>query len=522
MKYKKRQHISRIYLDYVGIRHTKMYHKGLISDNIDQDTFSGIRKILLNYKINSIGLRLSLSELKKIKDDPIILQIDNGNNTVEFVILIKSFENKYVYINELGETIIENIQQFEKKWKGVILFPEVTEDSEEENYYQHLILGFATAIKKGIISFFFLFVFLWLLIEQEIIRFPDILLISLYAIGVAICSLLVLQSLNIDNLLAKKICGINKKTSCKNVLNSKGAKLFNLIGWGEIGIIYFTGCLLSLILIPSSLPLLFWLNIFSLPYAVWSLLYQHYIVKQWCVLCLIVQLLFGLLFLVFLYNGIPLLQINMSISSTIIFMICFIIPSFVLWTILPILDKANRHTSLQYSYNKIKANSTIFNNLLKKQKTIKLSLLARSLSIGRRDALITITVVSNPYCGHCATLHKRVMGLLEKYPNNFNAEFVFVGDNFMENTIKFLIGTYFKYEEAETIHIYNEWYKKRDKILKLYPIDIMDEKIHTLYLAQKQWLEDKDVEGTPTIYINGFELPEYYSIEDMCYFLSLD
>lgn len=39
---------------------------------------------------------------------------------------------------------------------------------------------------------------------------------------------------------------------------------------------------------------------------------------------------------------------------------------------------------------------------------------------------------------------------------------------------------------------------------------------------QKKWLSDNAVSVSPLLIVNGFKLPEYYSIEDLKYFLEID
>ena len=519
MKYNRiKQHIIGIYLDYIGIRYSRKYLYELLLSNPDSDTFAGIRSILLNYKIHSKGLKTSLSNLNGLCD-PVIIQL-NKKNESNLVLLIENGNNVHTYITELGDRETVSSSKLEEYWTGFILFPEVTVDSKEKDY-QNKVVEYATWIKGKLIPLLFFLILISFYNKNCEPRYSDIPFLFLYLGGFIICILLFMQSLGIKNHLAKKICEINKQTSCSTVLNSKSAKLFNLIGWSEIGIIYFMGSLLSFIFIPLSIPLLFWLNILSLPYTFWSVIFQRYFIRKWCVLCLIVQFIFWLLFVTFIYNGISLYPLNFDSNIFVIFMICYIAPSFVLWFVVPILDKANRFDSLLYNYNKLKTHKTIFNTLLNEQKLLDLDPLARSLCIGKKEASLTVTIISNPYCGHCATIHKQMMIFFEKYPNDIKIEFVFVGETFMEGTIKFLITVYFryKYEEITLNNIYSEWYEKKDKILDFYTIDVINENVNKIYLAQRKWLDNKETIGTPAIYVNDRELPEGYTIEDLRYFI---
>lgn len=516
MKHRKRKHIIETYLDYIDLQYTKIHLKELLSNNPDPNTFAGIRNILLDYKIDSKGLKLSVRELYKISD-PVIVQLKG--DIIRFILLIKSDNNQWFYISDLGSVETINFDKLVEEWTGFALFPEVTKESKEERYYQNMIVEFSSFIKNAAILITFTITAIWFFLRQGGASYSKISFFILYFIGIIACILLTAQSLGIDNHLTRKICEIGKKTSCNSVLNSKGAKLFNLIGWSEIGLIYFTGSLFALVFMPESLSILFWLNILSLPYSFWSIIYQHFVVKKWCMLCLTIQLTFWVLFIAFISNSINLYDFTISDDFLISFITCFIIPALSIWFILPKCKKTNQYQSLLRNYNKIKINETVFDILLKKQRKLVLSPIAKSLSIGNRNASITITIISNPYCGHCAIAHKRLMLLFERFPNEFKVQFVFVGDDFMESSIKFLIAVYLQYEEQKVIDIYKQWYDREDRIFNDYTVDTTATDVCAIYTAQRELLKEKRLTGTPAIYFNDHELPEYYTVEEIRYFI---
>ena len=110
-----------------------------------------------------------------------------------------------------------------------------------------------------------------------------------------------MQSLNANNPFVKNLCSLGGKNDCNAILKSDAAKVTSWLSWSEVGFFYFFGSLLSLLLASSSLPLLAWLNLFALPYAIYSIAYQ-YRHKNWCVLCCCVQALLLLEALAFLSN----------------------------------------------------------------------------------------------------------------------------------------------------------------------------------------------------------------------------
>jgi uncharacterized membrane protein len=58
-------------------------------------------------------------------------------------------------------------------------------------------------------------------------------------IGVYFSLLIAQKELGIQNSVSDKICSLAKHSRCESVLFSKGAKLFNWLTWGDVGMVYF-------------------------------------------------------------------------------------------------------------------------------------------------------------------------------------------------------------------------------------------------------------------------------------------
>ncbi|MDR3220154.1 MAG: vitamin K epoxide reductase family protein, partial [Dysgonamonadaceae bacterium] len=113
---------------------------------------------------------------------------------------------------------------------------------------------------------------------------------------------------------------------------------------------------------PSLIFYLALINILALPYSFWSVWYQKFKAKQWCVLCLIVQVLLWLIFAVNLgFGWIQLPDFNTTslinwliiacIFGTIILSINILIPS---------LSKGRFVSYLKQEINSIKADEAVF------------------------------------------------------------------------------------------------------------------------------------------------------------------
>lgn len=108
----------------------------------------------------------------------------------------------------------------------------------------------------------------------------------------AIATLLVWHDIDRYSPAVQAVCGISKKLNCNAVLDSKGSGLFG-IKWSTIGFSYFVGGLLYIMVKgfdhATALSTLWQINLLGTLYVFYSLYYQWKIAKNWCVLCLLVQ-----------------------------------------------------------------------------------------------------------------------------------------------------------------------------------------------------------------------------------------
>jgi hypothetical protein len=93
-------------------------------------------------------------------------------------------------------------------------------------------------------------------------------------------------------------------------LESEAAKLWGIFGWSEIGLGYFAANVIILLFLPHLITYSVIINILTLPFTVWSVWYQKVKARQWCSLCLIVQILLWTIFIINLAFG----YINISMS----------------------------------------------------------------------------------------------------------------------------------------------------------------------------------------------------------------
>lgn len=334
-----------------------------------------------------------------------------------------------------------------------------------------------------------------------------------------------MKQLNIQNSYVDKICSLFRKSDCNNILSSSAAKFIGLIGWSEVGLGYFASNLFIILFTPSLVYYSALINIISLPYTFWSIWYQKFRAKQWCPLCLIVQVLLWSIFLIdliFGFIGIP----YFSYPAILLIICLYIIPYLVISLFLPTLGEAHKSHDMSYEINSLKMKDEVFKTLLRNQAYYPVNKDTSAILFGNHDANNLITIVTNPHCQPCAFMHKKIMNLIEKSPEKLCVQYTFT--SFSENlksSAQFLIATYLSRPFEEIEEIYNAWYDEekyhRESFFAKYVLDIDSKEVWKEMNKHKEWLDKTDINATPTVLLNGYKFPEIYKIEDIKLFSDL-
>ncbi|WP_289702870.1 vitamin K epoxide reductase family protein, partial [Muribaculum intestinale] len=125
----------------------------------------------------------------------------------------------------------------------------------------------------------------------------------LNAVGIYVCYLLILKDAHVDSRAADSVCGVIQSHGCSTVLSHDASVFLGLFPWCQIGITYFSVSFVAMLVYPPCLPYLAVASACCLPYTVWSVCYQKFRIHAWCTLCLCVQTIFWLEFLVYLAGG---------------------------------------------------------------------------------------------------------------------------------------------------------------------------------------------------------------------------
>jgi uncharacterized membrane protein len=475
---------------------------------------------LNEWKIENVSARVSAEQIVEVPTPFLAYLPEKGG----MFVLVKNLENNIItWLHSEKGWQDESIDEFTKKWNGIILMAEADENSIESDFALKLNKQRRENLRLPLLLAGFIILTLlscYLKSPFSTWQVPALLITKLF--GTMISSLLLWQNIDKDNPFINNLCQIGTKANCSTILNSNAAQITSWLSWSEVGFFYFAGGFLIL-----SNPLGFnegilkWLSILAFPYTLWSIYYQGFIAKQWCTLCLAIQ---GILLMEF---GISIFQNSQLIFST--NAILTVLQGFggviLFWSIIkPLLLKSQQTEPLKNDLRRLRNNPNVFLALLHKQEHMPpISNDLEAVILGNPDAEHTLTVVTNLFCSPCAATHKDIEKLL-KANENLCCQVIFSASNFEDDKrgiVSRSILSLTKDQQANALH---EWYFNEDRNIEKWQkrLGIVNTESKSKTLEQHViWVEAAKIEGTPTIYFDGFKIPKLYGIEDLNKFLKI-
>lgn len=443
-----------------------------------------------------------------------------------------------------GFVLVEDVQQllkkqpdFIEKWNGVIVAAEkpasfITDDQhkkrQQEERRQAQVRWLAVGVLIAFVTAALLTGFSWIQM-----------LVMLTALaGAAISALIVMQELGVPSPVAEQLCSAGKQTDCNAVIQSKGATLMGWLKWSDIGIIYFSAItfLWTTALFTTQTTavgnIAAIMSAASLPFTIYSIYYQWQVVKKWCTLCLItvgvlwVQMAL-LLPVLTNFNTSGFVSLNILALTAFIF---FFTAAAWLLLIKPLLFQQKDLSEEQQRLLRFKRNPVLFTTLLEKQRKVDTTPFSHDLQLGNADAPVQIMVACNPYCGPCAHAHKTLHWLLERCDNTVGVtvRFTYNGsarEDKRTQAVEYILS----YVQNEFSDMTPDERSKRVKTLVHdWFLQMNEEKFAQQYILNTDrasagdwaadhgnWCNDSKIAFTPTVFINGYELIQPYSLNDL-------
>ncbi len=531
---------AKLLIDLLHVKLTKTTLCKEIEEHPDYPSLLSISDILTKYGIDNLSIRLEPEKLDEVPV-PFLTPIRAEKDFEVFFTVVRAIENDTLVFYDPERYKWRSIPkgEFIKRFSGTVLLADVSgpENAGEKKYREILrgerkksiadqAVAFTVPVLVGIAG-------ITAFIQSPRNALLPLLFILITLTGAVVGTLLLWYELDQYNPLLRQICSAGKKVNCGAVLNSKASKIAG-ISWSTIGFSYFMGELLLLLFAgitnAQTLFIVSWLNVSALPYIFFSIYYQSKIAKQWCVLCLCVQSLLLFQFAVALTGGwhslfsFEIISIGLVLRTA----TAFSIPFIAIMLLNPALQKGKENKKNKNELQRLKNTAEIFEALLVKQKTIMEGAHELGITLGKPDAKYKLVKVCSPYCGPCAKAHLPIEELLESN-SDVQIQIIFTATNkegdIKKAPVKHLMAIAEKGNERQTKQALDDWYlpEKKDYAVfaARYPMNgelkNQEEKIE----AMNNWCNKAQIVFTPTFFLNGYEVPSIYSINDLKYLLTV-
>ncbi|MDN5216640.1 cysteine peptidase family C39 domain-containing protein [Fulvivirgaceae bacterium BMA12] len=490
-----------------------------------------ITDAMQTWKIRNMAVQLSIGDLSEI-DYPVISHLNR--NQGEYIVLLGVNDDQVSYLDMQSGKVTAPKKTFEKEWSGATLLVDPDENSGEKDYHQvrkkeflsryRLPVAFLAPIALVGLALFFVGI-----PGDQWINGWSLLLVAKIAGSALSASLLSIQWDKSSNLI-NRLCRISSTAGCQSVLASPAAKLLGSISMAEIGALYFIGGFLGLALSLTAntasevFYILGMLNILALPYIVFSLYYQARVIRQWCPLCLAVQGVLGLEFLIFLsFSEVTLMPVSAAALFTTFW--GFLLPAMAIFLLGFLPEKLARLEKTEDQAKKLKDNPMVYSVLLRQKEPIDPVNLPLGFEYGSSEAPNTITLVINPFCTPCLIAYQQMTDYLLTFPGCFKLKIILTAGGNTSGDSNLLLRhllTIRKHRGMEAARqAMDNWYAMKHKSYKKwavsFPEDLSDNEglVRETLNRQSEWLANSDIIATPTIVINNLVLPDIWNVKDL-------
>ena len=505
---------------HYGLHVIKSSVKEALKSHPDYPTFKSICDTLNEWKIENYPLRYEVNELEDLQP-PYVVHFSRGGGKIGFV--TETVKEQVTYYTSYDEKRKTGRKEFIESCSGAVILLNPDERSGEKDYQtkikNELINKSILPLALTVVLIFIIYLFYNHFVQGESTYIKVILpLVFTNIAGIVLSVLLILHEFEVHLSITDKLCHLSKATNCNTVLHDKASKVFGWLGWADVGFIYFTGSFLFLLQYPEreGLSLMAILAALSVPYPIFSIYYQGFVLKKWCPMCLGVQLILITEFILLLPQ---LSQLSFSFDSVTRLVLSLLVIA-IGYTLFILLRKEQMSGEMHYyKYLGFKKNPDILRVLLMNQPRYEIPLSESSLIFGNGDASIRITAFLSLHCSHCARAFEKIRNMLSENEDILINLLLVTSDNKMLSTLH---NNNRQGKEAESIKLLEQWFSadpySRTKITEGLCIPEDSDLSREVNEESTRLFKDYNVMGTPTFFINGYKLPAQYDIDDIRYF----
>jgi len=520
-------------LDIYQVKFSKLNLKSIIDNHVDNPSLLTIKDTLFEYGVESAAIKKGNYNYADF-ETPFICSIQKDDwPSASFTVVHDVNDLDVTYLDsQINKFVTIPLVEFENIDKGVVLLTDDAHKKDEVNLKTNLVNQRNKKIVRNIpiylaFAMFFCALANIIINYQVNVSWVSIIFTSTSFIGLLISILLLWHDIDAYNPIVREVCGgQSKKLNCDAILNSSQSSFLG-VSWSTWGFSYMA-TLFTLQVFFSSDIIYTQISLLSVlivsPYIVFSLYYQAKVAKQWCPLCLVIQgiLFINLIAALFFVNNNGLSTSIDNSYNYLLTLILFIVFVLTVYTLLPIIKNTRKNKDTEKKWQKLRYNPEIFQALLNKSEKIGYPTDNLGIVLGNPNAKNEIIKVCNPYCGPCANAHPELEQII-KMNKDVKVRIIFTAsgeENDMKTApVQYLLAIQEKHGLNKVHQALDDWYlakeKNYEKFAEKYPMDGELKNQKDKIIAMCDWCDNMKIRATPTLYINGFEYPDTYSIKEL-------
>jgi thiol-disulfide isomerase/thioredoxin len=510
--------------ELIKLPYTTTFPREKLLPHPEPESLLSISDTLAEYKVDSLALQIGADKLDQLPL-PCIVQL-NGDRHPFFSCLSSVDKGGIEYLDIEGRTTLISRDEFIAKWTGVTLLVEKGENSAEPGYQvrrREVLFYRSLLFLLGLVGLVWLVVNLVSYAGNLLDSIGTWSLMALKITGLAIPTILLWTEIDKDNSAITKFCTGGKSVDCNSVLDS--FSFGGIVSLSNLAFAYFFSSIFLLVFTSfsqGSMQLLSYLSYSSLLIVPISLFYQGVKIKKWCMLCLWIS---GILLLEFATSQFLLVDLDPpALKYLSIFSFLFLASVLAWLTLKPYLIAKEDLQGVKSKLAKFMANREVFDYFLSSSRKILTKPAGLGIFLKGQSSKFHVLKVCNPYCGPCARTHPILEQLYEA--GNIDLQILFLTGGYDQTqiqTVSHLMAIASNGQTEYTRQALDDWYipekKEYDAFAAKYPMNGELAQQKTMIKAMQDWAEKEQITHTPTIFINGYELPSAYAVEDLKYVL---
>jgi uncharacterized membrane protein/protein-disulfide isomerase len=528
---------------------TYSYVNKTLKEHPDVPSLLSLAESLPNWGVKTEGVKGEVADLSDV-DYPSIVHLSKSNMKQSYAVLENIEDGHASIIHSSEGRKSYTLDEFAEIWSGILLrvFPE--KNADEPDYEAHQksqrLVVFRKLLTKIGLPFLFLIAFGYGLAQAG---FLDTLIPLGLAkvIGFILCSIMVAASLGSADML-RSLCPMGKVVNCARVMRSPAGRIFG-ISMAEWGLLYFGGGLLTLLAsfffgqLANDLLFLGLIGLLTLPYTLFSIVYQAFFVRSWCWMCLVIMGIFWFEFYLLYDRTIPFLTSGaLEVSFPLSILLGFGITALTWISLRSVLNEAETAKKSEHKITQMRREPEYIKFKLDKADPTNMGNLPYEVEIGPSDAKITITAVVNPLCGHCWKAFNQLDQMISIAKGNLKGAVRFLVtpdkeeetpteiEEFLDREVSLLALMMAQDGKRELVHqALADWFVPGDSFSKAkynrwqqkYTLgdEKMKQKAKNVLNMHRSWAMNSNIAGTPALFFNNRRLPVGFQLDDLKIFL---